>query len=100
MTNVQVVTACAAEKRDDLVSFQLIELHSIRASPSQTVGYRIGEDQSGDNGTILQPVFSPMSESGHRVTSRSHAVDHLVGAGRALNVEVASRYRVSTGAVE
>src|SRR5262249_48276519 len=32
--------------------------------PNQFVGYRIGGDQSGGNGTILQPVFSPMSESG------------------------------------
>jgi hypothetical protein len=35
-----------------------------RASQGRIVGYRIGEDQSGGNGTISQPVFSPMSESG------------------------------------
>jgi hypothetical protein len=46
----------------------LIEWHSIPASQGRIAGYRIGEDQSGGNGTILQPVvpceFSPMSESG------------------------------------
>jgi hypothetical protein len=31
-------------------------LHSVRASQGQITGYRIGEDQSGDNETILQPV--------------------------------------------
>src|SRR5262249_50598054 len=33
-----------------------IELHSIPASHGRIAGYRIGENQSGDNGTILQPV--------------------------------------------
>jgi hypothetical protein len=47
----------------------LIEWHSIPASQGRIAGYRIGDNQSGGNGTILQPVvaceFSPMSESGH-----------------------------------
>jgi hypothetical protein len=46
----------AAEKGDELASFQMIELHSIPASLGRIAGYRIGEDQSGGNGTILQPV--------------------------------------------
>jgi hypothetical protein len=38
----------AAEQRDEVASFQLIELHSIPASQGRIVGgYRIGEDQSG-----------------------------------------------------
>jgi hypothetical protein len=44
----------AAGKRDELAPFQLIELHSIPASQRRIAGYRIGEDQSGGNGTILQ----------------------------------------------
>ena len=39
----------AAEQRDELASFQLIELHSIRASQGRIGGYRISEDQSGGN---------------------------------------------------
>jgi RNA polymerase primary sigma factor len=35
----------------------LIELHSIPPSQGRIVGYRIGEDQSGGNGAILQPVI-------------------------------------------
>jgi hypothetical protein len=46
----------AAEKRDEIASFQLIELHSVPASQGRIARYRIGEDQSGGNGTILQPV--------------------------------------------
>jgi hypothetical protein len=43
--------ACrAAEQRDELAAFQLIELHSIPASQGRIAGYRIGEDQSGGNG--------------------------------------------------
>jgi hypothetical protein len=36
----------AAEQRDELAPFQLIELHSIPASQDQFAEYRIGEDQS------------------------------------------------------
>jgi hypothetical protein len=46
----------ATKQRDELASFQLIESHPIPASQGRIAGYRIGEDQSGDNGTILQPV--------------------------------------------
>jgi hypothetical protein len=45
-----------AKQRDELASFQLIELHSIPASQGRIAGYRISEDQSGGSGTILQPV--------------------------------------------
>jgi hypothetical protein len=34
------------EQRDELASFQLTELHSMSASQSRTVEYRIGRDQS------------------------------------------------------
>jgi hypothetical protein len=40
----------AAEQRDEIAPFQL---HSIPASEGRVVGYRIGEDQSGRNGTVL-----------------------------------------------
>jgi len=46
----------AVEQRDERASFQLIELHSFPASQGRIAGYRIGEDQSGGNETILQPV--------------------------------------------
>jgi hypothetical protein len=46
----------AAEQRDELASFQLIEWHSIPASQDRIAGYRIGRDRSGGNGTILQLV--------------------------------------------
>jgi hypothetical protein len=46
----------SAEKCYQLPPFQVIELHSVRASQGQITGYRIGEDQSGGNATILQPV--------------------------------------------
>jgi hypothetical protein len=36
----------AAEQRDELAPFQLIELHSV-PSQGRIAGYRIGEDQSG-----------------------------------------------------
>jgi hypothetical protein len=72
-----------------IASFQLIELHSIPASQGRIVGYRIGEDQSGGNGTILQPVA--VGESGRClkwVQLRSHGSAmarpvylHLVSAG-------------------
>jgi hypothetical protein len=47
----------AAEQRDKVAPFQLIEMHSMPASQGQIVGYRIGEDQSGGKETILQPVI-------------------------------------------
>src|SRR5262249_52897634 len=37
----------AAEQRDELAAFQLIELHSVPASQGRIAGYRIGEEQSG-----------------------------------------------------
>src|SRR5215471_12291897 len=64
----------AAEQGHELAPFQLIELHSIpasqgRASQGRISGYRIGKDQSGGIGTILQPVFSPMSALGQKEKS-------------------------------
>jgi hypothetical protein len=45
----------AAEQRDELASSQLIELHSIATSHGRIAGYRIGDNQPGGIGTILQP---------------------------------------------
>jgi hypothetical protein len=36
----------AAEQRDELASFQLIELHPVPASQGRITGYRIASDQS------------------------------------------------------
>jgi hypothetical protein len=54
----------AAEQRDELAPSQLIEEHSVPTSQGRIAGYQIGKAQSGGNGTILQPVFSPMTGSG------------------------------------
>src|SRR5262249_50103736 len=51
----------AAEQRDELAPFQLIELHSVPTSQGRITGYRIGEDQSGGNETILQSVGRSLS---------------------------------------
>src|SRR5262249_55548633 len=57
-----------AEQRDELATLQLTELHLVPTSQGQIARYRIREDQSGGNGTILQPVSRwrgrPMSEVG------------------------------------
>src|SRR5262249_55828860 len=45
----------AAKQRDEVATFQLIGLHSVPASQGRITRYRIGEDQSGGNETILQP---------------------------------------------
>jgi len=69
----------AAERRDELATFQLIELHSVPTSQGRIAGYRIGNGQSGGNGTILQPISRwrgwPMSEvvSGRKSSRRSRA---------------------------
>ena len=52
----------SAQQRDELASFQLIELHSMPASPG--LGYRIGADQSAGVAGILQPISAPRSEMG------------------------------------
>jgi hypothetical protein len=43
----------AAEQSDELAPFQLIELHLVPPSQGRIAGYRIDEDQSGGNGTVL-----------------------------------------------
>ena len=40
----------AAEQRDELAPFQLIEMHSIPASQGRFTGYRIGEDHDSAAG--------------------------------------------------
>jgi hypothetical protein len=57
----------AAEQRDELAPFQLIELHSMPASQAGLQDDQIGRGQPGGIGTILQPAsrceFSLMAES-------------------------------------
>ena len=45
----------AAEQRDELASFQLIQLHPILTSQDREAGYRISKDPSGRIEAILQP---------------------------------------------
>ena len=45
----------AAEQRDELAAFQLIELHSVPASQGRITGYRIGRDQSAGTQAVIQP---------------------------------------------
>src|SRR5262249_18470375 len=52
----------AADERDDVAPFQLIELHSVPASKGRITGYRIAEDQSGCNETILRPVSRALKD--------------------------------------
>src|SRR5262249_18556417 len=40
----------AADQRDELAPFQLIELHPVPASQGRITGYRIASDQSAGNG--------------------------------------------------
>jgi iron complex outermembrane receptor protein len=46
----------AAEQREELAALQLIELHSIPASQTRIVRYRIEEAASGGRGAISQPA--------------------------------------------
>jgi hypothetical protein len=46
----------AAEERNEVAAFQMIELHSIPASQGRLEVYRIGEDQSAGIAGVLQPV--------------------------------------------
>ncbi len=43
----------AAEQRDELAPFQLVDLHSVPVSQGRIAGYRIGEDQSAGNDNLL-----------------------------------------------
>src|SRR5260370_26415292 len=72
LAHVHVLNACAvhaparrkrpcrcrgAEQRDEIASFQLIELHSIPASHGRVPGYRIASDQS-DFATSLGSAYA------------------------------------------
>jgi hypothetical protein len=61
----------AAEQRDELAAFQLIELHSIPASQGRVAGYRIGSDQSAGIEMILQPILVLPVLAGDRPATRS-----------------------------
>src|SRR5262249_11511375 len=52
----------AAEQRDELAAFQLIELHSIPASEGRIAGYRIGKDQSAGG---QKRLYKLQSSPGH-----------------------------------
>ena len=60
--------------------------HGTPTSRGWIVGYRIGEDQSGRNGTILQPVSRwrgrPMSESGSDSVIRRCLIRSFSDSGR------------------
>jgi hypothetical protein len=46
----------AAEQREEVSPFQLIELHSVPCQPVRIAGYRIGMVQSAGSGIILQQL--------------------------------------------
>jgi hypothetical protein len=61
----------AAEQRDELASFQLIEAHSVPVSQGRIAGYRIGEDQSAGITGILQDRVRLYSRPGNDLTGAS-----------------------------
>jgi hypothetical protein len=75
-------------------------LHSIPASQARIAGYRIGKDQSGGTGTILQSVSSPMSASGQKQTfaKRRHesALPPISGHRRDGHVRLVPKAAVSS----
>jgi hypothetical protein len=75
-----------AEQRDELAAFHSIELHSMPASQTLILRYRIGEAASGRRAAILQPA-NPISEV--RVISAD-----MVAPSNRLHVRFApNRYR-------
>src|SRR5262245_15042484 len=60
----------AAEQRNELAPFQLIELHSMPTSQTRIVRYRIAEAASGGTGAISQPAIQSESGPGHERHSR------------------------------
>ena len=93
-------TAAPPSRVMKIASFQLIELHSIPASQGRIVGYRIGEDQSGGNGTILQPVSRwrgrPMSEVGRccRKSLREGTVELEYETNESRQADFESKLRI------
>ena len=53
----------AADKRDELAAFQLIELHSVPIGQGRIAGYRIGGEQSAGIGALAKPVPTPLGAS-------------------------------------
>jgi hypothetical protein len=72
----------AAEQRDELTL--LIELHSIPASQGRIAGYRIGEDRSGGDATILQLLASQHANIANVPTTPA-LTDSNSGSPRSLN---------------
>jgi hypothetical protein len=64
----------AAEQRDELAPFELIEEHSDPANQGRIAGYRIGNDQSAGSPVISQPA-------GARQRRRSPGADQIVTGG-------------------
>jgi hypothetical protein len=88
----------AAEKRDELASFQLIEAHSVPVSQGRIAGYRIGEDQSAGITGILQPVSRPRSAMGQneKVSQRAF-LDRCTPESRHCSARLARQKSATTG---
>jgi hypothetical protein len=52
----------AAEQRDEVAPFQLIELHSVPRQPGPLAEYRFGKDQSAGNAAKCGAGTRPMTE--------------------------------------
>jgi len=49
----------AAEQREEIAPFQLIELHPVPASQGQIAGYRNGDDQSAGRWEARREAIAP-----------------------------------------
>jgi hypothetical protein len=70
----------AAEQRDELTPFQLIELHSFPTSQGRFAGYRIGRDQSAGIGALAKA--SPSSAMLTPATFACRAARPMIGLSR------------------
>src|SRR5262249_24594325 len=53
----------AAEQRDELATFQLIQLHPVPASQGQIAGYRIASDRSAGSWEARREAIAPAEDS-------------------------------------
>src|SRR5258708_2946807 len=78
----------AAEQRDELATFQLIELHSFPASQGRIAGYRIGEDQSGGNGDQSKAPPGPFRGQTKSLAPLHCRLTNRINAPAAINTAI------------